>query len=215
MSEKPMTRTNEFTSRAHQGMGTARLATRYFASYVHRRRRPKSGIFDADLYRKFNLDDWELAAVFCAAGTLIEFDIALSDYKRSLVRVDGVQRTARQLLDSETATSGPFTRVWTRPPNLRTTRPYIDTGYCTVYENRRSGTLAFDRDAFGRHLLRDHDLLAVVKARGRRDLWFRFTRPNHELSVLEADDHAWTAEQLLNGEAEDSGLAKLVWERPK
>ena len=182
--------------------------TEYIATYVHRRRRTTSGIFDADLHRK-NWTDWELAAVFRVLGKniAIRLPTADPDYRPSHLIFDRQRLTAKALLGGNLPESGAVTRVWSRPD---TRRQKIDC--FAVYRHRRSATALFDHGdsdviACGPDLLLEYDLVAVFKVVWERDVMFR-------KSVVEVDDREWTAEELLNGEAEISGRVTLAWKRP-
>ena len=182
--------------------------TKYIAAYVHRRRRTTSGIFDADLHRK-NWTDWELAAVFRVSGKNIAIRLpsAAPDCRPSHLLFDRQRLTAKELLAGKVPESGAVTRVWSRPD---TRRQSIDC--FAVYRHKQSATAHFDHAdsdviACGPDFLRAYDLVAVFKVVWQRDVMLR-------KSAVEVDDREWTAEQLLNGEAEASGLVTLAWKRP-
>ncbi len=182
--------------------------TKYIGTYVHRRRRTTSGIFDADLHRK-NWTDWELAAVFRVSGKSIGIRLPTADpdYRPSHLIFDREILTAKALLAGNVSGSGAVTRVWSRP---ETRRQRIDC--FAAYRHKRSATAFFDHGdgdvmGCGPDLLVDYDLVAVFKVVWKRDVMLRE-------SVIEVDDREWTAEQLLNGEAEISGRVTLEWKRP-
>ena len=123
------------------------------------------------------------------------------------VRPAGV--TAKDLLVGNVPESAAVERVWSRP-DLR--RQKIDC--FSVYRHKQSATAHFDHDsdamALGPDLLHVYDLVAVFKVswRPHEDVYRR-------QAVVEVGDCAWTAQQLLDGEAEDSESVKVVWRRPE
>lgn len=184
--------------------------TKYFATYVHRRRRPASGIFDADLpFKKDYAGNWELAAVFGASGEAIELDPRHPENRPSYLVVDGERRTAKQLLGGETLPS--VKRVWTKPTGSGPMTEYVE-----VYIERDYGTAEFGGSAWcsrGSAIVPLHyDLVAIFKVIGRRDLWLNFNRPYGKTPLIDLGDQKWTAQQLIDGQGGD--WITRVWPEP-
>lgn len=203
MRETPMSRADEIDRRKPRDE-PASVRTRCLAIYVHRRRRTTSGIFHEELHRKYNVEDWELHAVFRASGENIELDPKRPENSPWHLTVDGEKRTARQLLTEDLPDSRAFRRVWdsSRRSNL---------DYFAVYLRRDDGTVVFETDlrrSFSRALAFD---LGAVFHRAGTSAWIAYGRPHGLPSVLQTDDQEWTAEQLLHGDVPAStGVAK-VW----